>query len=59
MKFTKYITRFHIQNLKLMTTECPSEFYMDITRNRNHFPTQHKLTGLYYRNGVCLLHGTD
>jgi len=32
---------------------------MDIRTNSDYFLTQHKLIGLYNRDGMCLLRGTD
>jgi len=34
-------------------------FCVDLRTNSDYFPTQHYLTGLYNRDGVCLLRGTD
>jgi hypothetical protein len=34
-------------------------FCVDLRANSDYFPIQHLLTGLYNRDGVCLLRGTD
>ena len=34
-------------------------FCVDLRTISDYFPIQHYLTGLYNRNGVCLLRGTD
>jgi len=34
-------------------------FCVDLRTNSDYFPIQHQLTGLYNRDGVCLLRGTD
>ena len=34
-------------------------FSMDLRTKSDYFPTQHWLTGLYNRDGVCLLRGKD
>ena len=34
-------------------------FCVDLRINSDYFPIQHWLTGLYNRDGVCLLYGTD
>jgi len=34
-------------------------FCVDLRSSSDYFPTQHLLTGLYNRGGVCLLCGTD
>jgi hypothetical protein len=41
LQVTKYTTRFHFQIFKIIPTERTSEFYMDITRSGNHFPSQY------------------
>jgi len=33
-------------------------FCVDLTTNSDYFPIQHYLTGLYNRDGQCLLRGT-
>ena len=44
-------------------TFCPHSciyvFCVDLRTNSDYFPIQHWLTGLYSRDGVCLLCGTD
>jgi len=32
---------------------------VDLRTDSDYFPTQPELTGLYNRDGVCLLRGTD
>jgi len=34
-------------------------FFVNLRTNSDYFPTQHKLTDFYNRDGVCLLRGTD
>ena len=34
-------------------------FCVDLRTNSDYFPIQHLLTGLYNRDGECLLRGTD
>ena len=34
-------------------------FCVDLRTNIDYFPMQHKLTGFYNRDEVCLLRGTD
>jgi len=34
-------------------------FCVDLRTNSDYFPIQHKLTGFYNRDVVCLLRGTD
>jgi len=45
------------------STFCPHSciyvFCVDLRTNTHYFPIQHKLTGMYNRDGVCLLRGTD
>jgi hypothetical protein len=33
-------------------------FGVDMRTNSDYFPTQHKMTGFYNRDGECLLRGT-
>ena len=40
-------------------TQCIYVFCVDLRTNSDYFPIQHLLTGLYNRDGVCLLRGTD
>jgi hypothetical protein len=34
-------------------------FCVDLRTNSHYFPIQHELSGLYNRDGLCLLRGTD
>ena len=51
--------QFNIQQFYVLPTQCIYVFCVDLRTNSHYFPIQHKLTGLYKRNGVCLLRGTD
>ena len=44
-------TRFIIQQLYVMPTQCIYVFCVDLRTNSNYFPIQHLLTGLYNRDG--------
>jgi hypothetical protein len=45
------------------STFCPHSVFMcccvDLRTNSDYFPIQHQVTGLYNRDGMCLLRGTD
>jgi len=44
------------------STFCPHNvfvFCVDLRTNSDYFPMQHYLNGLYNREGMCLLRGTD
>ena len=43
----------------VLPTQCIYLFCMDLRTNSDYFPIQHWLTGLYNRDGVCLLRGTE
>ena len=47
------IQQFYFLPIVSLCVLCGSE------KNSDHFPIQHKLTGFYNRNRVCLLRGTD
>jgi len=49
---------FNIQQLYDLPTQCIYVFYVDLRTNSDYFPIQHSLTGLYNRDGECLLRGT-
>jgi len=51
--------QFNIQQFYVLPTHCIYVFCVDLRTNSHYFPIQHKLTGLYNREGVCLLRGTD
>ena len=48
-----------IQQFYVLPTQCIYVFCVDLRTNGDYFPIQHWLTGLYNRDGVCLLCGTD
>ena len=50
---------FNIQQFHVLPTHCIYVFCVDLRTNSHYFPIQHYLTGLYNRDGVCLLRGTD
>ena len=54
-----YTARFNIQQFYVLPTQCIYVFCVDLRINNDYFPIQHKLTGLYNRDGVYLLRGTD
>ena len=43
----------------VLPTQCIYVFCVDFRTNSDYFPIQHKLTGFYNREEVCLLRGTD
>jgi len=49
----------NIQQFYVLPTQCICVFCVDLRTNSDYFPIQHYLTGLYIRDGVCLLRGTD
>ena len=51
--------QFNIQQFYVLPTQCIYVFCVDLSTNSHYFPIQHQLTGLYNRDGVCLLRGTD
>ena len=51
--------QFNIQQFYVLPTHCIYVFCVDLRTNSHYFPIQHKLTGLYNRDAVCLLRGTD
>ena len=53
------IRSLHIHNFYVLPTQCIYVFCVDLRINSDYFPIQHWLTGLYNRDGVCLLRGTD
>jgi hypothetical protein len=42
----------------VLHTQCIYVFCSDLRKNSDYFSIQHKLTGVYYRDGVCSLRGT-
>jgi hypothetical protein len=50
---------FNNQQFYVVPTQCIYVFCVDLRTNSHYFPIQHKLTGLYNRDGVCLPRGTD
>jgi len=52
--------QFNIQQLYVLPTQRIYMLYTDLwKKNSYYFPVQHWLFGLYIRDGVCLLRGTD
>ena len=51
--------QFSIQQIYVLPTQCVYVFCVDLRTNSDYFHIQHKLVGLYNRDGVCLLRGTD
>ena len=51
--------QFNIQQSYVLPTQCICVFCVDLRTNSDYFPIQHLLAGLYNRDGVCLLCGTD
>jgi len=51
--------QFNIQPFYVLPTQCIYVFCVDLRANSGYFPIQHELTGLYNRDGECLLRGTD
>ena len=51
--------QFNIQPFYVLPTQCIYVFCVDLRTNSDYFPIQLKLTGLYNRDEVCLLRGTD
>ena len=47
--------QFNIQQFYVLPTQCIYVFCVDLRTNSDYFPIQHKLTGFYNRDGVCLL----
>ena len=43
----------------VLPTQCIYVFCVDLGTNSDYFTVQHWLTGFYYRDGVCLLRGTN
>jgi len=41
-----------------LPTQCIYVFCMDLRKNSDYIPIQHKLIGFYSRVAVCLLRGT-
>jgi hypothetical protein len=50
--------RFNIQKFYRLPTQCIYVFCVGLRTNNYYFPVQHWLTGIYNRDGVCLLRGT-
>jgi hypothetical protein len=42
--------RFNIQQFYLLPTQCIYVFCVDLRANRDYFPIQHQLSGLYNRD---------
>jgi len=51
--------QFNITKFYVLPTQCICVFCVALRTNSDYFPIQHQLTGLYNRDGVCLLRGTD
>jgi hypothetical protein len=43
----------------VLPTQCIYVFCVDLRTNSDYLTIQHKLTGFYNRDGVCLLRGTN
>ena len=43
--------QFNIQQFYVLPTQCIYVFCVDLRTNSDYFPIQHKLTGLYNRDG--------
>jgi hypothetical protein len=54
-----HTTDFNTNQFSVLPTECIYVFCVDLRTNSDYFPIQHKLTGFYNRDEVCLLSGTD
>ena len=50
--------QYNIHKLHVLPTQCIYVFCVDLRTNSDYFPIQHKLTGFYNWDGVCLLRGT-
>ena len=50
--------QFNLQQFYVLPTQCIYVFYVDLRTNSDYFSIQHSLTGLYNRDGECLLRGT-
>jgi len=46
-------------NSTFCPTQCIYVFCVDLRTNSDYFSIQHQVTGLYNRDGECLLRGTD
>jgi hypothetical protein len=51
--------QFNIQQFYVLPTQCIYVFCVDLRTNSNILNIKNKLTGLYNREGACLLRGTD
>jgi len=51
--------QFNTHKSYVLPTQCIDVFCVALRTNWDYFPTQHKLAGLYNREGVCLLRGPD
>jgi len=51
--------QFNIQQFYVLPTQCVYVFCVDLRTNSDYFPIEHRLAGLYKRDAVCLLRGTD
>jgi len=49
--------QFNIQQFYVLPTQCIYVFCVDLRTNSHYFHIQHLLTGLYNRDGECLLRG--
>ena len=56
---TIFTTRLNIQQFYVLPTVYFFVFYVYLRTNSDYFPIRHSLPGLYNRDGVCLLRGTD
>jgi len=50
--------QINIQQFYVLPTQCMYGFCVDLRINSDYFHVQHQLTGVYSRNGKCLLRGT-
>ena len=53
---------YHHHNIKhfyILPPQCIYVLCVDLRTNSDYFPTQHKLTDFYNRDGLCLLRGTS
>ena len=56
---TIYTARFNIQQFSVLPTQCVYVFCVDLRTNSDYCNIQYQLTGLYSREDVCSLRGTD
>jgi len=51
--------QFNIHKFYVQPTQCVCGFFVDLRTDSDYVTIQHWLTGLYNRDGVCFLRGTD